>query len=95
MLVHSATLFSHRPSLAIEELEMTLGQCRGLLKQFLSMPSAEPFMTPVDHVALNIPDYPTVVTHPMDLGTINDKLSASQYQSASGFVLDVRLVVVV
>lgn len=52
----------------MDDVEMTLGQCRALLKPFLAMPSAAPFLEPVDPVQLNIPDYPLVVTHPMDLG---------------------------
>lgn len=28
------------------------------------------FLQPVDYVALNILDYPKIITHPMDLGTV-------------------------
>ena len=28
----------------------------------------------LSQVALNIPDYPTVITHPMDLGTVEQRL---------------------
>ena len=45
-------------------------------------------------VRLNLPDYLTVVTSPMDLGTIEKKLSAAPpaYASSGEFVEDVRLV---
>jgi hypothetical protein len=39
-----------------------------------------PFLTPVDPVALNIPDYPLVITHPMDLGTVLRKLNELEYR---------------
>ncbi|KAJ1912764.1 hypothetical protein IWQ60_009516 [Tieghemiomyces parasiticus] len=51
-----------------------------------------PFQTPVDWVALNIPDYPKVVKHPMDLGTVRKRLEAGDYNSAQEFEADVRLV---
>jgi hypothetical protein len=57
-----------------DDVEMTLGQCRALLKPFLLMPTAVPFLAPVDPVQLNIPDYPLVVTHPMDLGEMTPPL---------------------
>jgi hypothetical protein len=37
----------------------------------MSQPNANIFDKPVDPVALNIPDYPTIIKNPMDLGTIN------------------------
>jgi hypothetical protein len=51
-----------------------------------------PFLEPVDPVALGIPDYPDVIRHPMDLGTIERKLLAGVYGSADAFVADMRLV---
>lgn len=35
-----------------------------------------PFLEPVDYKAWNLPDYPLVVKHPMDLGTIQVPCSA-------------------
>ena len=35
---------------------------------------AEPFLQPVDPVALNIPDYFRIIKHPMDLGTVRSKV---------------------
>ena len=50
------------------------------------------FVQPVDPVALNIPSYRKIIKNPMDLGTIRDKLKASQYENAKEFENDVRLV---
>lgn len=35
------------------------------------------FLAPVDPIALNIPHYPTFITRPMDLSTVETKLFAS------------------
>lgn len=38
-----------------------------------------PFLKPVDPVALNLPDYFTVIKKPMDLGTVKNNLLEIQY----------------
>ena len=38
-----------------------------LMRKLMRRKNAWPFLDPVDPVALNIPDYPDVVKHPMDL----------------------------
>lgn len=48
-----------------------------LLRTLRKNRSAPPFLRPVDPVALLIPDYFRVVTRPMDLGTVEQKLSAT------------------
>ncbi|KAI7858505.1 Bromodomain-containing protein [Circinella umbellata] len=50
-----------------------------------------PFLHPVDIVALNIPDYPSIVKHPMDLSTIERKLQEGDYDNADEFASDIRL----
>ncbi|KAG1140984.1 hypothetical protein G6F38_008738 [Rhizopus arrhizus] len=50
-----------------------------------------PFLYPVDPVALNIPDYPTIVKHPMDLSTIETKLNRNEYDSPDAFAADIKL----
>lgn len=42
------------------------------------------FNTPVDPVALNLPDYPKIIKKPMDLGTIAHKLERREYEDAGG-----------
>ena len=60
-------------------------KCRDLLKDLMSRQSSNPFSRPVDIVKLGIPDYPTVVTHPMDLGTVRDQLRLRYYKSILHF----------
>ncbi|CAO3589782.1 unnamed protein product [Absidia cylindrospora] len=50
-----------------------------------------PFLHPVDAVALNIPDYHTIITHPMDISTIERNLNNGEYDSPESFESDVRL----
>ncbi|XP_061733063.1 bromodomain-containing protein 2-like isoform X1 [Nerophis ophidion] len=49
---------------------------------------AWPFYHPVDAVALQLPDYHTVITNPMDLGTIKQRLENNYYWSASECLQD-------
>lgn len=65
------------------------------------MKDAVPFLYPVDPIALNIPQYSTIITNPMDLSTVEKKLGgakldAGQYQryaNVEEFVTDFKLVV--
>ncbi|KAL9603135.1 MAG: hypothetical protein Q9219_001338 [cf. Caloplaca sp. 3 TL-2023] len=50
-----------------------------------------PFAIPVDPVALNIPDYHSVIRKPMDLRTVREKLDGGQYENAKEFESDVKL----
>ena len=71
---------------------LTMRQCTGLLKPLMKMDDAALFLRPVDAVALGLEDYHTIVTEPMDLGTIEQKLDKSGYSSVEDFIRDVRLV---
>jgi bromodomain-containing factor 1 len=53
---------------------------------------AWPFMTPVDPIALGIPDYFEVVKTPMDLSTVKQKLDNKQYANCDDFAADVELI---
>ncbi|PKI59275.1 hypothetical protein CRG98_020355 [Punica granatum] len=68
-----------------------MNQCEALLKRLMSHQHGWVFNKPVDVKALNIPDYFTVIKHPMDLGTIKGKISSGSYSSPLEFVADVRL----
>lgn len=69
-----------------------LKKCDQIINLLFAHKSAEPFLQPVDPVALGILDYPTIVKEPMDLGTIRRKLRSREYKAASQFVSDVRKV---
>ncbi|PGG98273.1 hypothetical protein AJ79_08910 [Helicocarpus griseus UAMH5409] len=51
------------------------------------------FREPVDPVKLNIPNYPLVIKHPMDLRTIEEKLKANSYSSVDDVISDFTLMV--
>ncbi|KAJ3386813.1 hypothetical protein HDU84_001260 [Entophlyctis sp. JEL0112] len=53
---------------------------------------AFPFLTPVDHVRLNIPTYPQIIKHPMDFGTILRRVDQGYYRTPQEFESDCRLV---
>jgi bromodomain-containing factor 1 len=50
------------------------------------------FAQPVDAAQLNLPDYHKIITHPMDLGTLQRNLRAGAYASAKDALADARLV---
>ncbi|ORX42682.1 hypothetical protein DM01DRAFT_1350220 [Hesseltinella vesiculosa] len=51
------------------------------------------FLYPVDPVALGIPHYSTIVTHPMDLGTMSKTLKSGGYKMLKDFEADFKLIV--
>lgn len=70
---------------------MLMKQCEVILKRVMSHQYGWVFNTPVDVVKLNIPDYHTIIKHPMDLGTVKSKIASSAYSSPWDFLADVRL----
>ena len=54
-------------------------RCAAVLAALQKHECALIFSEAVDHVALNIPDYPEIVKRPMDLGTVKKKLEAGAY----------------
>lgn len=67
-------------------------QCRSILRSLMEHPHGFAFDQPVDDpVKLKIPDYFSIVTKPMDLGTIKQKLERDTYFNAEEFASDVRL----
>ncbi|KAI9076059.1 hypothetical protein K1719_041993 [Acacia pycnantha] len=70
---------------------MLLKQCEALLKRLMSHQYAWVFNTPVDAAKLNLPDYFTIIKHPMDLGTVKGRITSGAYSSPLEFVADVRI----
>ncbi|KAK9448002.1 Bromodomain-containing protein [Limtongia smithiae] len=64
-----------------------------MLRSLKRLKDAYPFLVPVDPVKLNIPDYPTIITTPMDLSTMEKKLTGGEYSSIDSFVDDFGLIV--
>ncbi|XP_030547310.1 transcription factor GTE12 isoform X2 [Rhodamnia argentea] len=66
-------------------------QCSAILKRLMHHECGWPFKQPVDPVKLNIPDYFSIISEPMDLGTIKSKLEKNTYHGTEEFAADVRL----
>ncbi|TVU22863.1 hypothetical protein EJB05_32584, partial [Eragrostis curvula] len=65
--------------------------CGALLARLMKHKHGWVFNKPVDASALGLHDYHTIITKPMDLGTVKSKLTAGQYKSPREFAGDVRL----
>jgi len=73
--------------------QLTMRQCSQLLRPLMRTDEAVMcFNVPVDPDKLNIPDYFSVIVHPMDFGTIDDRLDRNMYADSADFIKDVRLV---
>jgi bromodomain-containing factor 1 len=78
--------------------------CLSTIRTLKKLKDGAPFLHPVDPIALGIPHYPTIIKHPMDLGTVERKLISSNpskpdpsvarppYISADEFISDVKLI---
>lgn len=62
--------------------------CQKLIRGLMKLKSAAAFCNPVDPVKLNIPDYLSIVKHPMDFSTIDAKLTATEAAAAAAEVGD-------
>jgi len=72
-----------------------LKHCITLLKELLSKKHAGyawPFYKPVDASLLGLHDYHEIIKHPMDLGTVKQKMDTRDYRSPEEFAADVRLI---
>jgi len=75
---------------------MTSVQREFLLKKTKDLKKAKyalAFLRPVDHVALNIPNYPEIIKEPMDLSTMEMKLKDGKHGSVQDFANDFHLIV--
>ncbi|KAL1829608.1 transcription factor GTE10 isoform X1 [Daucus carota subsp. sativus] len=75
-----------------QKMDPSLKQhCGSILEALIKHPAALGFSEPVDPIKFNIPDYFSVVSSPMDLGTVRSKLQNDMYFSTEEFKDDVRL----
>src|SRR4051794_27342576 len=51
-----------------------------VIHKMIGCEDSHPFRQPVDPVALNILDYPTIIKHPMDISTMHNKLLRGEYK---------------
>lgn len=49
------------------------------------------FYEPVDYKKLQLPDYPKIITHPMDMGTVRQKLVDGKYSDPMEVQKDMEL----
>ena len=61
---------------------------RTVLKPLWNHQISTPFKQPVDAVKLNLPDYHTIIKHPMDMGTIKKRLEQGYYSKAEQCIQD-------
>lgn len=69
-----------------------LGICEKILLQLFCHNSSTPFQTPVGRT---VPNYFKIITRPMDLSTVKQKLSPTHfnhYDSAGSFIADIKLI---
>ncbi|XP_004516284.1 transcription factor GTE8-like isoform X2 [Cicer arietinum] len=70
---------------------LLMKDCESLLTRLMTHQYGWVFNTPVDVVKLNLPDYFTIIKHPMDFGTIKSKIDTGAYSDPLEFASDVRL----
>ena len=67
--------------------------CMRTIQNVKRIQSSTAFRQPVDHVAMNIPSYPSIITKPMDLRTLEENLKESKYPTVEAFVADFNQIV--
>lgn len=92
-LVRLHTQRGKAPSTATQRQQLGLRKVRELLKRLMNREESDPFLHPVDHIALDIPNYTLIVKQPMDFSTVKEKLHAGEYPTAAEFAKVCRLLV--
>ncbi|XP_028778223.1 transcription factor GTE4-like [Neltuma alba] len=65
--------------------------CSSLLEKLMKHKHGWVFNAPVDVEGLGLQDYFSIISHPMDLGTVKTRLNKNWYKSPKEFAEDVRL----
>jgi len=67
-------------------------ECLAILDRMSKLQYCKAFLQPVDWKAMNLPTYPQVIEHPMDMSTVRRKVLGNEYQSPYQFARDMRLI---
>lgn len=67
--------------------------CMRTIQNVKRIQSSTAFRQPVDYVMLNIPSYPSVISKPMDLKTLEENLKESKYPTVEAFTADFNQIV--
>jgi hypothetical protein len=65
---------------------------RTIVTKLIERRDSEPFRRPVDWDALGLHDYLRVISHPMDLNTVQKHLKKGTYQRKEECIRDIRLI---
>lgn len=84
----SKQLPKHPVKFSRDELSL---QLQPVIDKLIACEDSIPFRQPVDPIALNIHDYPTIIKHPMDISTIQKKLNDGEYETPLKFSEDAWL----
>jgi bromodomain-containing factor 1 len=72
--------------------EPLLRKCDALMKNLAKKSQAVHFLRPVDWKKMGLHDYPKLIKHPMDLGTVSERLNKNAYARLEDFANETRLV---
>jgi hypothetical protein len=73
-----------------DDLKPHMQLCYKLLQEIKKDEWSWPFAEPVDIVALNIPDYYSIIKYPMDLKTVETNIFSNKYETVQQFATDMR-----
>ncbi|CAF4365053.1 unnamed protein product [Rotaria sp. Silwood2] len=86
--VSSKKLLKHPVQFTAEDLRTYL---EPIIHKMIASENSLFFRQPVNPVAFNIPDYPTIIKHPMDISTMHTKLLRGEYKNPLQFCDDAWL----
>ncbi|KAH8094603.1 hypothetical protein BXZ70DRAFT_1009904 [Cristinia sonorae] len=88
----ASTVPAKRKSPATQATPINEKKCKDVLKTLMRSPDALIFLVPVDPERDGCPSYYDEIKHPMDFGTMTNKLNEHQYATMEDFAKDVELV---
>jgi len=72
--------------------EPLLRKCDALMKNLAKKSQAVHFLRPVDWKKMGLVDYPKLIKHPMDIGTVSERLGKNHYARLEDFANETRLI---